>query len=209
MAEETGLIHGIGEWVLEEAMRQLALWRKLPGGNGLSVNINCSRKQLVDGRYAGRITDIIAAAGMPHESLNLEVTESTVMEDPDHTRALLKDLRAKGIGIHMDDFGTGYSSLNCLHGLPLTVLKIDRSFIRNVSMRRDYAAVVNAIVSLAHNLHMKVIGEGVESAEHAAVLCALECDFAQGYFFSPAVPAAEAQAFLTRPIATPGAGQIS
>jgi EAL domain-containing protein (putative c-di-GMP-specific phosphodiesterase class I) len=129
--------------------------------------------------------------------LNIEVTESVLMPRPEETRTILATLRALGVRLHMDDFGTGYSSLNCLHSLPMDVLKIDRSFVHNVSLRRDYAAVINAIVALAHNLNMKVIAEGVETADQAAMLCALECDEAQGYFFAKPMSPVDAEKFIT------------
>jgi diguanylate cyclase (GGDEF)-like protein len=197
IAEETGLIGELGRWVLHEAVRRLAEWRRtMPEAAELSMSVNCSRKQLADAGFGSYVHATLAELGVPHARLNLEVTESAVMEDPVHVRNLLLDLQSAGMKIHMDDFGTGYSSLNCLHGLPLSVLKIDRSFIHNMSQRRDYAAVINAIIVLAHNLNMQVVAEGVETADHAAILCALECDLAQGYFFSRPLSADKATAFV-------------
>jgi EAL domain-containing protein (putative c-di-GMP-specific phosphodiesterase class I) len=123
------------------------------------------------------------------------------MKDIDAGVQIMKQIRKTGVHLHMDDFGTGYSSLSCLHRLPLNVLKIDRSFVTDLSERRDYAAVVNAIVHLAHNLGMKLVAEGVETSEQLTMLQALDCDYAQGYFFGRPVPADEADAFIQRKLA--------
>ncbi len=198
LAEETGLIHPIGHWVIGEACRQLHEWRKNYAlAADLTMSVNCSMKQLVDAELVNVIARTLKKFDMPANRLNLEITETAVMEQHEKTHNVLGNLTSLGVKIHMDDFGTGYSSLSCLHSLPLNVLKIDRSFIRSISLRRDYAAVIDAIIALAHNLGIKVVAEGVETADHATMLCALECDMAQGYFFAKPLPVEEAEAYIT------------
>jgi diguanylate cyclase (GGDEF)-like protein len=197
LAEETGAVVQIGQWVFNEAIHQFRDWvDRFPEAANLTMSINCSIKQLARGRFAKTVMEALGAGGMAPQQLNIEVTESIMMSNPEECRQTLEELRALGVKIHMDDFGTGYSSLNCLHTLPLNVLKIDRSFVHNVSQRRDYAAVIDAIVQLAHNLGMKVVAEGIETADHAAMLCALDCDYGQGYFFSKPLMAEDAAAFI-------------
>jgi predicted signal transduction protein with EAL and GGDEF domain len=198
IAEETGLIVPIGRWVLDEALRQLRQWHmRAPRAAELAISVNCSKRQLLDPRFPAQVREALHRHGVAPAHLNLEITESAVFEHQEQTLKTINELKAAGICLHMDDFGTGYSSLSYLHLLQLHVLKIDRSFITNVSMRRDYASVVNAIIQLAQNLGMKVIAEGVETADHAAMLCALDCHAGQGYFFSRPVPADKAFAFIT------------
>jgi diguanylate cyclase (GGDEF)-like protein len=198
IAEETGLILPIGRWVLRQALQQLRKWTdEFPEAAELSISVNVSGRQFSDPKLAALITDVLHSVEIAPSRLNIEVTESVLMPRPEETRTILATLRALGVRLHMDDFGTGYSSLNCLHSLPMDVLKIDRSFVHNVSLRRDYAAVINAIVALAHNLNMKVIAEGVETADQAAMLCALECDEAQGYFFAKPMSPVDAEKFIT------------
>jgi diguanylate cyclase (GGDEF)-like protein len=197
LAEETRLIIPLGQWVIHEAARQLQDWTtRFPEAAHLTMSVNCSRRQLTDPQLLSVIAGALSKNRLAPARFNLEITESIVMTHPEESRQLLDQLIALGISLYMDDFGTGYSSLNCLHTLPLSVLKIDRSFIRNVSERRDYAAVIDAIVALAHNLHMKVVAEGVETADHAAMLCALDCDEAQGFFFAKPLSVPDAEAFI-------------
>jgi diguanylate cyclase (GGDEF)-like protein/PAS domain S-box-containing protein len=209
-AEETGLIVPIGAWVLAEACRQLAAWRAgRPDAGDLTINVNVSRRQLAAPGFVGHVRAALAAAGgPPPELLKLEITESIVMDDSIAARAVLDDIRTLGVRLQMDDFGTGYSSLSCLSKLPLDGLKIDRAFIRDVSGRRDAVAVLQAITSLAHNLRMEVVAEGLETPEQVALLQSLDCDYGQGYYFAKPLPAAEATAFLAasaapRPLAVP------
>lgn len=197
LAEEIDLIIPIGKWVIREAARQMQEWSKqIPAAAALTLSVNCSRRQLIDPNFSAIVSEALAQTGLAANRLQLEITESMVMERPNQTLDGLTELRNLGIRLHMDDFGTGYSSLSCLHKLPLNVLKIDQSFIQNVSQRRDYAAVINAIIQLAHNLGMKVVAEGVESAEQVAMLCALDCDFAQGYLFSKPLGPRQAEEFI-------------
>jgi EAL domain-containing protein (putative c-di-GMP-specific phosphodiesterase class I) len=131
--------------------------------------------------------------------VKLEITESALMEDAEAALPLLSQIQALGVKLQMDDFGTGYSSLGCLHRFPLHGLKIDRSFVMTTSARRDYAAVIQAIITLARNLGIEVVAEGVETAEQVALLQALDCEFGQGYYFAKPLPPEEAQKMLPAP----------
>ncbi|MEX2212933.1 MAG: EAL domain-containing protein [Phycisphaeraceae bacterium] len=214
LAEETGLILDIGQWVLEEASRQLAIWQRSGrGAAGLTMSVNLSRRQLAQPDLPQRLARIIARAGIRPADLTIEITENTFMNDMEAGIATLHRLRSLGVRLAMDDFGTGYSSLGCLHRFPLDELKIDRSFITSMSARREYAAIVYAIVSLSHNMGIEVTAEGVEKAEHIAQLQAMECDLAQGYYFARPLTVADAQAFIDRTaearVAQAGLGQLS
>jgi diguanylate cyclase (GGDEF)-like protein len=197
VAEDMGLIVPMGQWVITEACRQLADWRtRFPHLPALSVAVNLSRKQLADADLVAHLKRTLDQTQINPAALKLEITESSIMEDVHAAQQVLSQIRSLGLSLHMDDFGTGYSSLSCLHQFPLDGLKIDRSFILNGTGRRDYAAVIQAIVALAHNLNMRVVAEGLESLEQVALLQALECDYGQGYFFSPPLPPQSATQFL-------------
>lgn len=197
IAEETGLIVPMGHWVLDEACRQLAQWRRTLGDDAPSfMHVNVSRRQLLLPNLFEIVEQTLQKHAIPPECLHLEVTESMITHDPTSSVATLHKLRGLGVKIDMDDFGTGYSSLSCLHEFPIDVLKIDRSFIANIERVRDYAALLQAVLTLADNLGMQVVSEGIEDAEQLATLQALGCQFGQGYFFSRPVPAAEAEEFI-------------
>ncbi len=199
IAEETGLILPLGEWVLRTACRQLALWRRDRFiDDSVSMSVNLSRVQMQQHDLIEMVHGAIEDAGLCPGAgdLHLEITESAIMIDPDRAVELLNTLRAGGVSISMDDFGTQYSSLACLHQFPLNTLKIDRAFIRNLADRRDYAAVVHAIITLAHNLGMSVTAEGIETPEQAVQLLTMECDHAQGYHFARPMPADQTAHYL-------------
>jgi len=189
IAEEAGLIVDIGRWVLYEAARQLKKWQKQ--GLGLSVSVNVSPAQFTRAAILKDVRHLLSATGIEPHSLVLEVTESLLMSNIDEAVALLKAVRALGIRISVDDFGTGYSSLGYLRWLPLDELKIDRSFVMGLPAEKDSLAIVNAVIAMAHALNLKVVAEGVETAEQLGVLKAMHCNEFQGYLCSPPVPAAD------------------
>jgi PAS domain S-box-containing protein len=196
IAEETGLIVELGDWIMREACLHLARWRRLRcDAAPASLSVNLSRRQLIQPDLAERLVEIVAEAGIEPGLLHLEITESAVMQDADHARRVLGDLKAAGFRLDMDDFGTGYSSLACLHQFPLDVLKIDRSFVANLCRGRDFASLVNAIVTLARSLGVAVVAEGVETAEQVLMLQAMDCQYAQGYYFGKPAPIDAAMAY--------------
>jgi diguanylate cyclase (GGDEF)-like protein len=191
VAEETDLIVPIGEWVLQTACEQGRRWHEQ--GLKLRLAVNISAKQLRRTEFPDTVLTILRKTGVDpaSSSLTMEITESELMEDAEGTAKLLKNLQARGLSISIDDFGTGYSSLSYLKRLPVDTLKIDISFIRDITRSHDDAAIVKAIIALAHSLDMKVVAEGVETQEQYTALRAIGCDAAQGFLFSPAVLAAD------------------
>ena len=187
LAEETGLIMPIGEWVLNEACRQAQSWRA-SGLRPLRVAVNLSAQQFRQKKLVDVVSAALRTAGLEARYLELELTESTVMHDAEQSIEILRELSALGVRISVDDFGTGYSSLSYLRRLPLDKLKIDRTFIRELATSRDDAAIVRAIVSLAHNLRIKVIAEGVETPDQLVYLREAGCDQYQGYHYSAPIP---------------------
>jgi diguanylate cyclase (GGDEF)-like protein len=194
-AEESGLIVPLGAWALKTACLQLRQWRRLSAVS-LQISVNVSAIQLGDSRFSSTVLDVIREADIDPRELIIEVTESAAMLDPERSLRVLRELRGLGIGVHIDDFGTGYSSLSYLRRLPVTRVKIDRSFV-SADDRDDLVdpVIVAAIISLAHQLDVKVIAEGVETLTQLRTLRDLGCDSVQGYFVSRPVPASEATAF--------------
>lgn len=188
IAEETGLILPIGEWVLREACRQLRRWHDR-GFAHLNMAVNLSAEQFSQEDLVRRVREAIQHAGIPARCLELELTETAVMRDTERSVQLLDEIAALGVRISVDDFGTGYSSLSYLRRLPLHTLKIDRSFIRDIEHSRDNAEIVRAIVSLAHSLRLEVTAEGVETTAQHEFVRALGCEQYQGYLCSTPVPA--------------------
>lgn len=190
IAEESQLIRAIGRWVLRQALQHLAAWRgRFAEVNNAVMNVNLSRVQFADPGLTDFIGQTLAEFDLPADALCLEITESTIMLDYNHSIALLHRFQDLGIKLAMDDFGTGYSSLSRLHDFPLDAIKIDRAFIANLTGNRDYAAVIHAITALAGNLGFSVVAEGVETHEQIAELQALACHKGQGYLFhKPAEP---------------------
>lgn len=185
MAESTGLIIPLGEWVLKEACRQLSLWQeKFPEVWPIKISVNLSGIQLSHPDLLLKIDEILGKYSSICDSLKLEVTESVLMENAGRATAILEELKAKQIQISIDDFGTGYSSLSYLQCLPIDTLKIDRSFVSNMETQPKNAPLVKSIVALAHSLDMDLIAEGVETPKQMAILRSLGCEYGQGYLFS-------------------------
>jgi EAL domain-containing protein (putative c-di-GMP-specific phosphodiesterase class I) len=189
IAEERGMMGMLGDWVLREACRQVNAWAT--DGLRLSgrVAINVSALQLEDPDIVGRLLDIVDAAGLSPEQFELELTESSMMSDPERAVEVFELLSAAGFGLSIDDFGTGYSSLSYLKRFSADQIKIDISFVRNMLTDVDDHSIVTTIIAMARSLGLKTTAEGVEEAGQAEALLALGCDFAQGYFFGRPEPA--------------------
>ncbi|MCG6657736.1 EAL domain-containing protein [Halomonas campisalis] len=195
VAEETGLIQPLGEWALREACRQGQAWQN-QGLGQLNLAVNLSARQLQQPDLAAMVGRVLADTGFPPELLELELTESAVMERPEETIAVLKELKALGVRLAVDDFGTGYSSLAYLRRFPFDTLKIDRSFITNVTTSPDEASIAQTIIAMGHGLRLQVVAEGVETLAQAAYLRRRHCDQLQGYLFSRPLPTEEMTALL-------------
>ena len=196
LAEETGLINTIGEWVLSEACTQMSLWQR-SGNAPLTVSVNLSSKQFAQPDLVERVAAILCDTGLEAHYLKLEVTESAVMEDPALAIRVLGALKDLGVRIAMDDFGTGYSSLSYIHSLPLDTIKIDQSFVNQMKSDPKSLEIVRTVVNLAQNLDLDVVSEGVESADQASILGTLHCHYAQGYYFSKPLVEAEVLELLS------------
>ncbi|MCB5183874.1 EAL domain-containing protein [Methylobacillus gramineus] len=186
IAEEVGLIVPIGQWVLREACQQAMAW-KAAGIEGLRMSVNLSGRQFRQESLVNGVTQIIEETHMDTDLLELEITETVLMEDAETTITRLKELKAMGIHLSIDDFGTGYSSMAYLKRFPVSRLKIDRSFIRDIPLDADDVAITTATIQMAHSLKLEVVAEGVENQVQLQFLCAQGCDIAQGFLFSQPV----------------------
>jgi diguanylate cyclase (GGDEF)-like protein len=202
LAEETGLIVPMGNWVLHEALRQWSRWRRHSEAQALTLAVNLSAGQLCDPNLAATVADALTRYGVGPWELCLELTESSFMAD-DERHGTLAELQALGVQLAIDDFGTGYSSLTYLQRFPVTVLKIDQSFVRGLGREPSDEAIVESVIHLAHALRLRVVAEGVERADQVAALRRLGCDVAQGFYLARPAPAREIDALLVAASASP------
>jgi EAL domain-containing protein (putative c-di-GMP-specific phosphodiesterase class I) len=188
LAEETGLIVGIGDQVMSSACNQTRKWQDLGIGR-LRVALNVSARQVQDKNFLDGLVEVLGRTRLDPQSVELEITETSIMENPAAAQKLLGEIRRMGVRIAIDDFGTGYSSLSYLKRLPIDTVKLDQSFVTCATTDPNDAALVMAIITLAHNLNLKVIAEGVETEEQSDFLRLMRCDEGQGYLFGKPMPA--------------------
>lgn len=199
LAEDTGLIEQLGQWVMRTACAEACSWHAA-GFEDLRISVNVSGREFRQAEFYERLVGILSETGLDAKCLELELTETTIMDNTEAAVDLLKRIRKLGVMIAIDDFGTGYSSLSYLKRLPIDTLKLDRSFVNGATTDPDDAALVMAVITLAHNLRLKVMAEGVETEEHLRFLRLLRCDGGQGYLFGKPMPAAIFRATLDREI---------
>jgi diguanylate cyclase (GGDEF)-like protein len=197
IAEEAGLVNALGEWALHEAARQSRVWSDA-GFPAIPISVNVSSRQFVPGKLLQTIREALGDGGLGGEALAIELTESVIMENPHDTAEMLEAIKHLGLSVSIDDFGTGYSSLSYLKRFPIDELKIDRSFVQGIPGNADDAAIVTAIVAMAHSLGQRVVAEGVETPEQLEFLSRLGCDEYQGYLCSKPVPPEEWAELLER-----------
>lgn len=199
LAEETGLILPLGSWVLETACKQLATWANHPQLSKLTIAVNVSARQMRHADFVNQVLGIVGSTHAPVQRLKLELTESLLVDNIEDISAKMKALKAHGVGFSLDDFGTGYSSLSYLSQLPLDQLKIDRSFVMHIDSKDHSIAICAAIISMAHNLRLKVVAEGVETEAQRYILNTVHhCDYIQGYLYSRPLPVTEFEAFVAK-----------
>jgi EAL domain-containing protein (putative c-di-GMP-specific phosphodiesterase class I) len=199
LAEETGLIVPIGKWVLQTACAQNKAWQDA-GLPPIVVSVNVSPRQFRQESLVQTVAQVLQSTGLEPRYLELELTESMVMHDAPQLVAMLDELKELGVKMAVDDFGTGYSSLSYLKRFPVDRLKVDRSFVEHMTTEADDATIVRAIIALGHNLGLKVVAEGVETAQQARALRAYQCDEAQGFLFARPVSARDLPRLITRSI---------
>jgi len=197
LAEETGLIVPISEWVLDRACRQAAAWQRV-GSAPMKVSVNMSGVHFRKSAMVQAVACALKASGLDPRCLMLELTESVLMREIETTLVILKQLNDMGVQLSIDDFGTGYSSFSYLRRFPLHTLKIDRSFVRDIPGHQDVGAITKAIIAMGHSLKLNVVAEGVETHPQLDYLRELGCDEYQGYLFSAAVPVGQFEEVLRR-----------
>jgi diguanylate cyclase (GGDEF)-like protein/PAS domain S-box-containing protein len=196
LAEESGLIGAIGEFVLAQALEVVARWQDLYSGSRLGMGINVSPRQLNDPDFAMRVGKAIEAAGVHPARVLLEITESALIDDPENATRALNELKALGVMLALDDFGTGYSSLSYLKDLPIDVLKIDRTFVDNINTSRKELLLTRTTIALGHELGLRIVAEGIERQDQLDKLIELQCELGQGFLFSPPITLDELNAFM-------------
>jgi len=196
VAEETGLIVPLGEWVLRTACAQNKAWQKA-GYAPMAVSVNLSGRQFHHQNLVEKIASALLAANLDPRWLDLEITETYAMQDADFSQSILTELKHMGVHISLDDFGTGYSSLSHLKNFPIDTLKIDRSFVKDLATDPKEEAIVSAIIVLAHSLGMDVVAEGVETVEELTIVRKHHCDKMQGFLFSRPVPVKDFETLLS------------
>ncbi len=198
-AERSSVIIPLGFWIIEEAMRQMGVWKNLiPDASRLRITVNLSARQFTSAELSARIMNSAARHDVAPSSIGFEITESAFMEDREMANTALLTLKAGRYPLYLDDFGTGYSSLSYLLSFPVNVLKIDKSFVEWMHIDEQSSEIVKSVTALAHNMKMQVVAEGIESQEHFAIARSFGCDYGQGYLFSRPLPAHEATVFLER-----------
>ena len=201
VAEETGTIVALGTWIMERACSQMQSWQELyPHKYPLQISVNLSGKQLREPSLLEKIDSILQKTGLSPESLKLEITESSLIENMEVATQTLLEIKSRGIKLSMDDFGTGYSSLSYLHRFPVDILKIDRSFVRDIRTNKGNYAIVKAIVTLAHVLDMEVIAEGLEDSFQLEQLKLLNCEYGQGYYFAKPLNQQQAECLVANSV---------
>lgn len=198
LAEQTGLIKPLSLWVLSTALRQCHVWQQ--AGLSLSVAVNLSMLNLQDVQLPDKIAELLTTWNVAPPRLEVEITESTLATDPQRAKEILTRLSEMGVRIAIDDFGIGYSSLASLKRLPVNGIKIDKSFVMDMAVSADDTTIVHSIIDLGHNLGLQVVAEGVENQATWDLLATLGCDYAQGYYLSYPIPAAELTRWLRRRI---------
>jgi len=199
LAEDTGMILPLGAWILKRACQQLSQWQwQSPANRSLFMSVNLSGKQVAQADIVLEIEQVLRETGVDPRHLKLEITESAVMENAEHAVTLLKRLKAIGVQLSVDDFGTGYSSLGYLHRFPLDTLKIDRSFISRIDEAEENIEIVRTVITLAENMGMDVVAEGIETLGQLGQLRLLKCQYGQGYLFSRPVDAESAAVWLSK-----------
>ena len=199
IAEETGLIVPIGEWILRSACQQMAVWQNtFARTTPLKISVNLSVKQLREPKFLQQVDQILAQTGLEGQNLQLELTESMLMGNVEELIYVLSQLRVRGIQLSIDDFGTGYSCLSYLHRFPIDNLKIDRSFVSRIGEQGEHQEIIKTIITLAHQLGMEAIAEGVETPQQLNQLQVLNCKEAQGYLFAKPLEQEAAAALLHR-----------
>jgi len=196
IAEETGYILAVGAWIMEEACRQTKEWNTTFHNNRSTIAVNIAPAQYCQDDLVANVRGVLQRTGLEASCLALEVTENLTMQNVEQAAITLREIQNMSVSISLDDFGTGYSSLGYLLRFPINTLKIDRSFVAGIENNLERAAIVQTIITLGHNLGMKVVAEGVETLAQFELLCSWQCDFGQGFFFSPGVSAAKATIML-------------